>query len=107
MSADEADRDEGVDFGDINPALERLSYPLSVAAFVDECGDRSIERTNADPITVGELFDGTGEDTFESPEEVRQSLLNLMPADSVGRKGYSDRGGSSPESDPDEPEGSV
>lgn len=94
MSEDGTDREEGVNFTDINPVLEGIEYPITMEEFVAQHGDHSIERTNADPITVRELFEGTGEDTFESAEEVRQSLLNLMPAESVGRQRYSDRGGS-------------
>lgn len=96
MSGD-ADREEGVDFTDFNPVLEEISYPISETELVEEHGDHTIERTNADPITVEDLFEGTGEQTFEGPEEVKQSVLNLMPRDSVGQARYSDRGGATPE----------
>lgn len=102
MAEDEHDREQGVDFGDINQTLEDISYPITVDELVDQYGDRSVERTNAEPITIRELFGSMGDDTFESAEEVRQSMLNLMPADSVGREEYSDRGGSLPETTEDE-----
>lgn len=89
---DDTDREEGVDFTDLNPVLEDLSYPVTKEAFVADHGDHTIERTNAEPITVRELLGEMGEDTYESPEEVRQSILNVMPRDSVGRARYSDRG---------------
>ncbi|WP_335999810.1 DUF5789 family protein [Halorientalis halophila] len=97
MSDGGADREEGVNFETIDPVLDDIDYPIEMAEFVAEYGDQTIERTNADPITIQEVFAGTGEDTFESKEEVRQSVLNLMPSDAVGREGYSDRGGSSPD----------
>lgn len=101
--SEDADREEGVDFTDFNPVLEDISFPITKAELVDEHGEHTIERTNADPITIRELFEGMGEQTFESREEVRQSVLNLMPRESVGRAGYSDRGGSTPEEgQPDE-----
>jgi hypothetical protein len=87
------DRDQGVDFTDINPLLEELSYPITAEELVEEHGDRTFERTNADPVTVRELFEPMGEDTFEDAEEVRQMALNQMPRDSVGREDYTDRGG--------------
>lgn len=98
MSENETDREEGINFTDINPVLEEIEYPITMEEFVAKHGSHTIERTNADPITVQEVFEGTGEDTFESAEEVQQSLLNLMPEESVGREGYSDRGGSPPDS---------
>lgn len=92
MGGDDTDREEGVDFTDLDPVLEDLAYPIDKAEFVAGHGDHSIERTNAEPITVRELFEGTGDDTFESAEGVRKAILNLMPRESVGREQYSDRG---------------
>lgn len=94
MSNDEGDRDRemGVDFTEIDPLLQDLSYPITATELIEEYGDREFERTNADPITIEELFGPMGEDTFEDAEEVRQMALNQMPRDSVGRDRYSDRG---------------
>ena len=89
---DDTDREEGVDFTDINPVLEEISYPITTAELIEQYGDREFGRTNADPITVEELFGPMGEDTFDSAEELRQMALNQMPRDSVGRARYSDRG---------------
>jgi hypothetical protein len=96
MTDERIQRAEGVDFTSINAALANIQYPMTATEFVAEYGDDTIERTNAGAITVRELFEGTGMDTFESPEEVRQSALNLMPEESVGRLRYSDRGGATP-----------
>ncbi len=105
MPEDDTDRVQGVDFTDTMPVLEDVSYPITIDELVEQHGDHSIERTNAEPITIQELFDSMGDDTFESPDEVRQMMLNLMPEESVGREGYSDRGGSQPdETDADEDE---
>ena len=93
-------REEGVDFTAIDPVLETVSYPLTKEAFVADFGEANVERTNAGPITIGELFAGTGDDEFESPDDVRQAILALMPRESVGRQRYSDRGGSGPKEIP-------
>jgi len=107
MSGNESDREEGVNFTDINPLLAELDYPITAAEFVERHGDHTVERTNADSITVRELFAGTGEDTFESADEVRQAILNFMPRESVGRQRYSDRGGATPDADGDNDEESL
>ena len=102
------DRDQGVDFTDLDPVLQEVDYPITASAFVEKYGDHTIERTNADPIRVETLFEGMGEETFESAEGVRQSALSMMPAESVGRQGYSDRGGSFDDAtEMDEPKGDV
>jgi Ca2+-binding EF-hand superfamily protein len=96
MAGSDTDREEGVDFTDLVPVLEELTYPVTKSEFVEEHGDRTIDRTNAEPISVRALYEDMGEETFESTEAVRQSILNYMPRDSVGRARYSDRGGPTP-----------
>lgn len=96
MASENTDREEGVNFEALESALEDLDYPVSMDEFVEQYGDVTLERTSADPIEVRTLFEGTGEDTFESPEGVRQAVLNLMPRESVGRQRYSDRAGETP-----------
>lgn len=96
MVPDESERTEGVEFAEIDPILEDVSYPVTADELVDRHGDTEIERTNADPITLVELFDFMGEDTFESADEVRQMIMSQMPRESVGRSNYSDRGGATP-----------
>jgi len=95
MPENDPDRELGVDFGSID--LEGLDYPLETHDLVDRYGDRAIERTNAEPITIRELFGGMEDEEVGSADELRQTILNLMPEDSVGRKAYSDRGGSTPD----------
>jgi len=93
---DHPDHVEGVEFTSLNPVLDRVSYPVTADEFVDQYGDHTLGRTNADPISVAELFEYMGEDTFDSPESVRQMLLSQMPRNSEGRTNYSDRGGATP-----------
>ena len=97
MSDDDPDRVQGVDFEGIEPVFDELSYPITADELVERYGDRKIERTNAEPISIEELFDYMGDDTFESEEQLRQMILGQMPRDSVGRTNYTDRGGATPE----------
>lgn len=83
MSDDDTNREQGVDFTGIDSVLEEISNPITTGELIDEYGERTIERTNAGPITISELFEPLAEDTFESPEEIRQSILSLMPEESL------------------------
>ncbi|QLH81773.1 hypothetical protein [Halosimplex pelagicum] len=94
MAENDTDHEQGVEFGSIESVFEEVSYPVTAGELVDEYGDREIGRTSADPIAIRDLFAGAGEQSFESDEELRQGMLNMMPAESVGRQRYSDRGGS-------------
>lgn len=92
MDDEETEHMEGVDFSDVTPILEELSYPITADELVEEHGDVTLDRTNADPITLRTLFEPMGDDTIESEKGARSSILTLMPKDSEGRQRYSDRG---------------
>lgn len=96
MSDDDTDMYEGVDLSNIESELEDLSYPVTAEELVERYGDRELGRTNADPITIEELFEYMGETSFESKRQVHQMIIGQMPRDSEGRTNYSDRGGSHP-----------
>jgi hypothetical protein len=96
MADDAPEHDMGVDFTDLNPVLEEVSYPVTTDELREQYGDTELGRTNADPITLKKLFDYMGDETFESPDGVRQQILSQMPRNSEGRPNYSDRGGSTP-----------
>lgn len=98
MADEEPQRSQGVNLEDVEDVLEELSYPVSASELADRYGDRTIERTNAEPIALDELLEPLeDEQTFESADDVHQMLMSLMPDESVGREGYSDRGGSTPD----------
>lgn len=97
MAERESQRSQGVNLDDVDAVTEAVDFPVTDDELVGDLGDRTIERTNADPITLRELFEPVEDQTFETPDDLRQFLLSLMPADSVGREDYSDRGGELPE----------
>lgn len=97
MVPDDSETGEGVSFEELGPVLDDVEFPITADELVERHGDVELDRTNAEPITLEELFDFMGDDTFESEDGVRQMVMAQMPRDSVGRSGYSDRGGSTPE----------
>lgn len=94
MSESGENHEQGVEFGSIESVFDEVSYPVTAGELVSEYGDREVGRTSADPIPIRDLFADVGNQSFESDEELRQGMLNMMPAESVGRQRYSDRGGS-------------
>jgi hypothetical protein len=94
---DQPEHVQGVEFEAFNHVFREISYPVTTDELIDEHGDETLERTNADPISIEELFSYSGDESFESEDELRQMILAQMPRDSEGRVGYSDRGGSTPE----------
>lgn len=85
-----SDRDLGLDFGPLEAALDPESYPLTTAELLDAHGDCEIEHANG-AVTLRSILDPQDAETYDSATEVRQSVLNLVGDEAIGRKFYSDR----------------
>jgi len=96
--AQEEDREpmEGVELETIDEVLDSIEYPITADEIVERWGDEEVDRTNAEPISLRELFEAMGDTEFTSEQDFQEMLLAQMPRDSEGRTGYSDRGGSLP-----------
>lgn len=87
-------REQGVDIGSLADELEEHSYPTTTSELVDEYGDYEVELPDGTE-SFGEILGGLeGEDAkYDSADEVRQMIYNMVGSEAVGREGYSDRGG--------------
>jgi len=96
-SDDPENVEEGIAFGDLDQRLEAHGFPIEHDEFLSEFGDFELELTSGDDVTIREVMEPLqGGDTYRDVDAVHQTILNFMPEEAVGRKGYSDRGGDSP-----------
>lgn len=86
-------REMGIEFGDLADDLEAESYPLTKAELLDRYGGRRLGEADGS-TTLRDVLDATGDRTFRDAEEVRQSVMNMIGDDAVGRSNYTDRGAS-------------
>lgn len=105
MSGDETpsdrSRESGVDLGELSDALDQHEYPTSTEELIAEYGDHEIELPNGSE-TLEQVLGPMADDTFDSADSVRQAIFNMVGAEAVGRKGYTDRGGASEAMDDDD-----
>lgn len=97
------EREQGVELGELSEKLNEHDYPADVDELVEEYGDYEIGYPKGSETFEQVL--GPMNDTFDSADEVRQSIMTMVDSDAVGRQRYSDRGGteqSAPEDDPDQ-----
>ncbi len=80
----------GLDFGDLEPALEDESYPLTNEELLAAHGDGEIEHAGG-TVSLASVLDTQDEQSYESADEVKQSVLNMVGDEAIGRKFYSDR----------------
>jgi hypothetical protein len=83
-------REQGVEFGDLADRIASHNYPATSADFVDEYGEYEVEFP-AGTQTLQNLFEPLQGETFDSPNDARQAILNMVDERAIGRKGYSDR----------------
>jgi len=84
------ERDMGLDFGGLDEELNAESYPLTNEELLAGYGDHEIEHANG-AVQLRSVLDAQDDQTYESADEVQQSILNMIGEEAVGRKSYSDR----------------
>lgn len=93
----ESHREVGVEFGELAARLDDHEYPATAQELSEAYGDYEL-RYSGGSETFSATF-GSLTDTFESADEVRQSVLNGVGQNAIGRKAYTDRGSFASESD--------
>ncbi|ESS10367.1 MAG: hypothetical protein A07HR60_02382 [uncultured archaeon A07HR60] len=78
-------------------ALDELcdcEYPASIEDIETRCENVRIELQDGSETTLGEMLDLLDDppDTFESSDDLYNTLMSLAPQGSVGRANYDDRG---------------
>ncbi|MFC6836905.1 DUF5789 family protein [Halomarina ordinaria] len=104
MSESDDDRSLGVDFGDLDGRLESHDYPADTDEIREAYGDAEIGLEGGS-VRLDEALEGYQEE-FQSADEVKQAVLNMVGSEAVGRENYSDRGDQS-ESDQEHDEESL
>lgn len=89
----EDSRKQGVEFGPLADELEDEEYPIDNAALLERHGDRELG-LGGDTTTLRTVLESQGETTYESADDVRRSVIGMVSDEAIGRKNYSDRGGS-------------
>lgn len=101
MTDEDDDREQGIEFGDLDDELEDVDYPITNEELVERFGNRTLGTADGE-VTVRETLEGQSDVTYESPGDVHDAVLNMVGSEAVGRKGYSDRGHSIDDEDEEE-----
>lgn len=72
---------------------EELSYPIEIDTVLEHIGDERIEAPNVgESESIHDLLDGVGVESFESADELNDTIHAMLPDEYIGRKYYDDRG---------------
>lgn len=72
---------------------DEISYPIGADAVLEQVGDVTIQAPDSDDSkTIEALLDGVGVDSFESADELNETIHSMLPDEYIGRKYYDDRG---------------
>ncbi|EMA51972.1 DUF5789 family protein [Halococcus salifodinae] len=97
-------REQGVEFGPLANRIDNHSYPATSTDLIEDYGDYEVELPDGTQ-TLENLFEPLQGEEFDSAEDARQAVLNMVDDRAIGRKGYSDRSPPAPGEETDwEPE---
>lgn len=90
-----------MEINELEEFLEReLDYPITLAAVRGEIGDVEVDAPDAeDSETVSDVLAHLDEDTYQSADDLFETVMSNLPDEYIGRKYYSDRGGDGEEVD--------
>lgn len=71
---------------------ERLTFPIDRETVIERVGDVTLQAPNGEDTTVAAVLDRSDETTYESAEELHDTLFGLVGDAFIGRKYYDDRG---------------
>lgn len=80
----------GLDFDGLKDDLDDETYPLSNPELLEAYGDREIEHSNG-TVSLREVLESLDDETYDSSDEIQQTVLNMVGEQAIGRKEYSDR----------------
>lgn len=69
--------DESVRLGDLDEALESHDYPTTTAELVAAFGEYEVE-TQGDEQPLEDVLSSTADQTYDSADEVRRQILELV-----------------------------
>jgi len=72
--------------------VSEFTFPIKREQVLDTLGDVEIDGPTDDPETVSEVLGRADVESFDSAEELYDTLIGLMGSEYVGRRFYDDRG---------------
>ncbi|MFB6146212.1 MAG: hypothetical protein ABEJ08_00810 [Halobacteriaceae archaeon] len=95
MTESDEPRTRGLEFNAFGEVIATFDYPVTCAELVEQHGEHEIGHVNGS-APVAEVL-GPIEATFESAADVRATVIGMVGIGAIGRKRYTDRGGTTPE----------
>ncbi|GGL46513.1 DUF5789 family protein [Halocalculus aciditolerans] len=75
---------------DVWQLCESQSYPATASELAANSGDATISHPGGD-ASLADVLETAGETEFSNADEAAAAVYGALPAESVGRIGYSDR----------------
>ena len=72
-----------VKLNELEAVLDDLDYPLSREDAARECDDVTLVLADGEE-SLGDLVAGSGDETFESRDDLETEVMNLLPQHAVG-----------------------
>lgn len=90
-SSEDADEVRSLHMDGIDDVLDPETMPITTEELVEGYGDRTVEYPRGEE-TLASILETSGEDQYDTVDELELAILNGVGRDAVGRPNYSDRG---------------
>jgi hypothetical protein len=85
---------ETVEIDELRDYLGELDFPADADTVDERVGDVTVGSPDTEEeLTIGEVLEPLGVERYEDPDELFETVQANLPAEYVGRQGYTDRGG--------------
>jgi hypothetical protein len=84
------DHQQGLRFGALLDEVATEQFPLSNPALLTKYGEAEIRHANGSS-TLEDILGPSGDQTYDSVDEVEQTILTMVSDEAIGRKDYTDR----------------
>lgn len=91
IDSEEATEMRSLDVEELDDVLDPDRMPVTTAEIVEEFGDLLIEYPRGSE-RLGDVLETSGQEEYETVDELQLAILNGVGRDAVGRPRYSDRG---------------
>lgn len=90
VSSDDADEVRSLQIEGVDDLFDPALLPITTGELREQYGDRTVEYPRGQE-RLGDILETSGEEVYETPDEIELAILNGVGRDAVGRPRYSDR----------------
>lgn len=88
---DETGRLRSLEMDELHELFDTDDFPMTTGEVVEQHGDLTVDYPGGGSEPLGEILETSGEEEYNTTDDLQLAVLNGVQRDAVGRPRYSDR----------------